>query len=48
MVVSRSDSNPSGTEKSAAARSLSGRRILVVEDEFLLAFQLEELLRSLG
>jgi CheY-like chemotaxis protein len=31
-----------------AAKFLSGKSVLVVEDEFLLALQLEELLQSLG
>lgn len=41
----------SGSRPSAAAnapKSLSGARVLVVEDEFLLALQLEELLHAHG
>ena len=34
--------------RQAAAKFLSGKSILLVEDEFLLAIQLEELLQSLG
>lgn len=35
-------------DRRAAAKFLSGKSILLVEDEFLLAIQLEELLQTLG
>jgi DNA-binding response OmpR family regulator len=48
MNVASSDPGSSHSAAPRTAKSLSGARILVVEDEFLLALQLEELLQSRG
>jgi CheY-like chemotaxis protein len=48
MTPSSTQTGGGDRGRQAAARFLSGKSILLVEDEFLLAIQLEELLRSLG
>lgn len=48
MITGNSDPGPGRSARPPPQLSLNGVRILVVEDEFLLALQLEELLHSLG
>ena len=48
MTPSSTQTGGGDRGRQAAAKFLSGKSILLVEDEFLLAIQLDEILQSLG